>query len=371
MSIQKLSIQNYRVFREFQIAQAARVNLIVGTNNSGKSSLLEAIYLLTSKQPSSSLLYILSERGEYIYKPSDPRYGQKMAGGYLISHIFNGHRLNEDSTIVITGQSEVPSSLVITLKNGRFSADESSQLPLLEYEEFEDIEPASRTLRLSFELATSQDHVLSDQILLSGDYISFRQYPRRISPPEQSSRLVTTEYLTYDALSALWDSITLTPQEEKVITALQLVEPNIERISFTSRQNSSSGILLKLRNEREPIPLSSMGDGMRRVLAIIASLVSVNSGVLLVDEIDTGLYYQVLKDMWLQIFETASKGDSQVFATTHSWDCVRAFQEAIQDFSQHDIGRLIRLERANERVNAIEYSADELDIAITQGIEVR
>ncbi|MCP4404788.1 MAG: ATP-binding protein [bacterium] len=347
------------------------MNLVVGTNNSGKSSLLEAIYLLTSKQPSSSLLYILSERGEYMYKPSDPRYGKKMSGGYLVSHIFNGHHLNKDSVIVITGQSESPSSLSITIKNGRLSEDEGPQLPLIEHEEFEEIEPASQSMRLSFELARAHDQILADHIFLSGDYVSFHQYPRRISPPEQASRLVTTEYLTYDALSALWDSITLTPREENVISALQLVEPNLERISFTSRQNSSSGILLKFRDEQEPIPLSSMGDGMRRVLAIIASLVSVDSGVLLVDEIDTGLYYQMLKDMWLLIFETALKGNSQVFATTHSWDCVRAFQEAIQNFSQNDIGRLIRLERANEYINAVEYSADELDIALRQGIEVR
>jgi predicted ATPase len=129
--------------------------------------------------------------------------------------------------------------------------------------------------------------------------------------------------------------------------------------------------LLKLREEKQPIPLSSMGDGMRRVLAVVASLVSVDTGTLLIDEIDTGLHYSILKDMWRLLFELSARGNAQVFATTHSWDCVRAFQEALKDASDRSIGRLIRLERTDDQVEAIGYAAHELDIAIKQGIEVR
>lgn len=369
MLIQELSIRDYRLFTEFELKQAARVNLIVGTNNSGKSSLLEAIYLLSGQKPASSLLYTLSERGEYAYKASGLRYGEKLTGGYVVSHIFNGHHLNKKSSIVITGKTESVSSLHITLKNGRSQAGESMQIPLIAHENFDEFESEPESMRLVFE--RSGERTLFDSLTLSGEYASFRHYPRQISAPEQSSRLVMAEYLAYDELSTLWDSITLTPREEKVIEALQLVEPDIERISFTSRQNANSGILVKFRHAEEPVPLSSLGDGMRRILAIIASLVSVETGVLLVDEIDTGLYYQVLKDMWLLIFETAHKGNSQVFATSHSWDCVRAFREALQEFSDRSIGRLIRLEREHERVQAVEYSPEELDIAIKQGIEVR
>ncbi len=359
MSIHAFSIENYRLFKEFRLEQAARVNLIVGTNNSGKSSLLEAIYLLTGEKPGSSLLYILSERGEYVYKPADPRSVEHVTGGYVVSHIFHGHQWYNNSTVRITGEADTVSSLRIAIENG------------YPHPKKDEREEGIRSVGLTFEQITAGERTFHDRLPLSDGCISFRHFPRQISPPEQSSRLVTTEYLSYDVLSALWDSITLTPLEEKVIEALRIIEPDIERISFMSRQNSNNGILFKFQQTDEPIPLSSMGDGMRRILGIIVSLVSVGTGVLLIDEIDTGLYYQVLKEMWRLIFETAIKGHSQVFATTHSWDCVRAFQEAIHHVADKHVGRLIRLERTEERIEAVGYSPDELDIAIEQGIEVR
>jgi AAA15 family ATPase/GTPase len=106
-------------------------------------------------------------------------------------------------------------------------------------------------------------------------------------------------------------------------------------------------------------------------LAIVASLVSVGKGTLLVDEIDTGLYYAVLKDMWKLILETAQKQNAQVFATTHSWDCVKAFQQALDEFQNPEFGRLIRLERIDNQIKTVPYLADELGIAVEQGIEVR
>jgi AAA15 family ATPase/GTPase len=114
-----------------------------------------------------------------------------------------------------------------------------------------------------------------------------------------------------------------------------------------------------------------MGDGMRRVLAVATSLVSAENGILLVDEIDTGLHYETLTDMWRLILETSIQRNAQVFATTHSWDCVKSFQEALSTMPDDDVGRLIRLEPQDDHIQAITYSRDELTIAIQNGIEVR
>ncbi|MCP4140552.1 MAG: AAA family ATPase [Chloroflexi bacterium] len=59
--LKNLTIRNYRVFKEFEISSLANVNLIVGTNNSGKSSLLEAIHLLMGEDVRSSLLHLMKE----------------------------------------------------------------------------------------------------------------------------------------------------------------------------------------------------------------------------------------------------------------------------------------------------------------------
>lgn len=368
--MRSLTINNYRLFENFRINQTARVNLVVGTNNSGKSSLLEAIYLLASEDVTSSLFYILDERGEFVSRSPDVRYDKGLPGGYQVSHIFHGHSLRSGQTATIQSDAGRNALLDISLREFRTAREKDTvQLTLLDDDE---LEAESRVQALVFE-HTRDGLELNREILRTTDdgLLTSRYYSRKIVSPIQSARLITTNYLSYDELAVLWDNITLTPREESVVEALRILEPKVDRISFTSRQTSNSGILLKLKGEIDPIPLGSMGDGMRRVLATIASLVSVEGGTLLVDEIDTGLYYGVLTDMWRLILETSSRINAQVFATTHSWDCVRAFQQALKVSSDRNAGLLIRLERHDERIQAVSYSPSELDIAIKQGIEVR
>ncbi|RMH72028.1 MAG: hypothetical protein D6680_20210, partial [Cyanobacteria bacterium J007] len=145
----------------------------------------------------------------------------------------------------------------------------------------------------------------------------------------------------------------------------------IERLSFTGHYRSTNGILLKLKGQDRPIPLGSMGDGMRRILNLVMSAVSVKNGYLLVDEIDTGLYYDVQTDMWRLIFAIAKQLNIQVFATTHSWDCVSAFSDALMEVEDSSIGQLLRLEWREDEIRAIDYSADRLANAVRQNIEVR
>ena len=367
---QKLTIDNYRLFKHFQLQDIGQVNLVVGMNNSGKSSLLEAIYLLTNNEPGMSLAFILGERGEFISRMGDPRYNRRIDGGYQVSHAFYGHSLEKVQRVTIRADNGENHYLDMTLQNVRAKKDNGITQNSLFEEEDTDIERRIQSLIVEH-ARPGIDLKKESMRVVEGGILPYRNSFTGFTLPDQSSRLVTTNYLAYDDLAILWDTITLTPREELIVEALQILEPRVERISFTSRRTSNSGILLKLKGEQEPVPLGSMGDGMRRVLAIVASLVSVDKGTLLIDEIDTGLYYAVLTDMWKLILETARRLNVQVFASTHSWDCVRAFQEALEGFSEPSSGRLIRIEKTNGDIKPVTFTAKELDIAIQQGIEVR
>ena len=363
--IKDLTVDNYRLFRHFKLDSIARVNLIVGTNNSGKSSLLETIHLLTSNDLRLSLVFILSERGEFVSGTLDPRFNRGKTGGYQVAQIFYNRSLKPGQIATIHSTASKDTTLRIALRT-KLRDNEGVEQPFLVDEK--DAEGMADDLAelLVFE-RNGRESAKRLPITEDGLLIYDRLYAQRIPHPKGNSKLVTTNYLGYDELAVLWDKITLTPREGKVIEALQLLEPKVKRINFTT----SRSILLLLREENEPIPLGSMGDGMRRILAIIASLVSVEEGTLLVDEIGAGLYYGVLVDMWRLILETSLKQGAQVFATTHSWDCVKAYQQALDSFDNSDIGCLIRLERVDDEIKAGTYSANELDIAINQGIEVR
>jgi hypothetical protein len=203
------------------------------------------------------------------------------------------------------------------------------------------------------------------------------EYQRRSSSAltDYASGPVTylgTEDSTPMRLSFLWDRIVLTPEEPKVIEALQVLEPGIERIAATSRESSGSegGILVKLKESDERLPLGSLGDGIRRLLLLSVSIATSGGGYLLVDEVDTGLHYSVMVDMWRLLIESARRLNVQVFATTHSLDCVRALsclferEPDIQD--DVSVHRIVR-----GASQAVMYSAEEIHAAAQQHIEVR
>ena len=365
--LNNLKIKNYRLFKDFEIPALANVNLIVGENNSGKSSLLEAIHLLTSDDVRSSLFHLLKERGEYISSVSNSRFEENKISAYQIAHIFYNHLLKIRQTIKIFDNDNKHLNLQIALFNaGDAQQLENAQEVSIPRYEIDDGDKGIWFKHSQLDVSEAM-YLNTDDLVPAHNIRTSRMFPSKTT----LSKFISTNYLGYDELSVLWDHITLTPKEDKIIEALQILEPSVNRISFTSSQTSNSGILLRLDNQEKPIPLGSMGDGMRRILTIAASLVNVSGGTLLIDEIDTGLYYVTLVDMWKLILKTAQKEKVQVFATTHSNDCIKAFTQALNEFEKPEFGKLIRLDKKDEGITATSYMADELHIAVEQDIEVR
>jgi AAA15 family ATPase/GTPase len=114
-----------------------------------------------------------------------------------------------------------------------------------------------------------------------------------------------------------------------------------------------------------------MGEGMKQMLNLVMAAVTVENGILLVDEIESGLYYDVQADMWRLLMEVAQELNIQIFATTHSWDCVRGFAAALSDTKESEVGKLFRLDWRGELIRAIDYPAEQLKKAVDYGIEVR
>jgi AAA15 family ATPase/GTPase len=116
--------------------------------------------------------------------------------------------------------------------------------------------------------------------------------------------------------------------------------------------------------------LYSLGDGMLRALGISLALVNAKDGILLIDEFENGLYYTVQPDLWQFIFRIARRLHVQVFATTHSWDCIEAFQIAASAAKQAE-GLLIRLESKKGDIAPTLFNERQLELATREQIEVR
>ena len=135
------------------------------------------------------------------------------------------------------------------------------------------------------------------------------------------------------------------------------------------RSQARSRATPRVRTQRR-LPLGSQGEGMRRMLALALSLARAQNGVLLIDEIDTGLHYSIMGDMWLLVAETARRYNIQVFATTHSFDCVRGLDWLC--LHHPELGKDVSLQKiVPELASAVAFDAEQIRIAVEQDIEVR
>jgi len=144
-------------------------------------------------------------------------------------------------------------------------------------------------------------------------------------------------------LGPLWDKIALSDLENDVVSALKIIAPDIKAVSMVGGegQRQSRTAIVRSSGFARPVPLRSFGDGLNRLFAIVLSLVNANDGLLLIDEFENGMHHTVQVDIWRGIFRLSKLLNVQVFATSHSWDAVEAFQGAAAEHG--DDGLLIRL----------------------------
>ena len=365
--LKSIKITGYRGFSEFEMSNLGRVNLLVGKNNSGKTSALEGLYLLASRGSPYSVWNVLWRRGERLADRNPENYPQT-----AVCHLFHGHEAPVGSKFSFVAQNETPSRQ-LTFSIGEI-ADGQRQKELTR-------SGIPVPVRVGLHIKGTPPPVV-DMIPLSraggmsSDNLDARRRPQSVpTDDEMPTRFITTESASSEDLVTVWDRITLTPYEERVHAAIRLLEPDIERIAPLSSRTpyypaERGGFLLKMKNIKTPIPIGSMGDGMWRILTMSISLAQCKDGVLLIDEIDTGLHYSVMTDMWKLIYGAAVELNVQVFASTHSDDCFRSLAEfCYEDSNAAQDVTLQRIEKGKKK--SIPYSAKEIEISVSKQIEVR
>jgi AAA15 family ATPase/GTPase len=113
-----------------------------------------------------------------------------------------------------------------------------------------------------------------------------------------------------------------------------------------------------------------MGDGMSRILRLALGLANAQGGVLIVDEIDTGLHFMAMTGMWKMLWEAAKQLDVQVFATTHSRDCWESLAEVAESEGVQDDTIVIhRVEK--RKTSSVTFNPRQMAIAVEERLEVR
>jgi AAA15 family ATPase/GTPase len=309
--LDSLHIKNFRCFEDLTIPSLGRVNLIVGKNNSGKSTLLEAIALFSQHGHSQALKDIAKMRGEVFSKKTlstsegDSYIGDSPKKNY-IQYEHNPQNGRVDVSVVINGNN-------FTEKH------------------------------VHEQLFPEENHIFS--------FIKTIIYPEK-------------------ELAEAWDKIRIQKKDQLLKNALRIIDKNIEDVFYTTNQVT----MVSVAGEEEARSIKSMGEGMSRLLQMFLYAYQAKGGYLMIDEFENGLHYSIQEEVWEKLFKLAKELDIQVFATTHSEDTIKAFSKvSLQSEEEGRLISLGRNEREIDKgkITALTYNEDDIKLIAETGMEVR
>lgn len=352
--IKILSIKNLRAIEELSL-NLGRVNLITGKNNVGKSTVLEAAFLLLGAHTPELTVRLNVFRGlENVTAEAREFWGW----------LFRDFQISRSIAIEAIDESNNARRLMIDLgsmQNTEVEFKEPTdrkQLP-------SDFSTTKRDLQLNYSFAQDGEVVRDIYAYWDRDRLKIRASEESFFP--LSSYLSPTSRIQSELVER-FSKLQNEKRKHEVLELIRIIEPKISDLDITVTSTVSS-----LRcdiGEDYLIPSVYMGDGFNRWLSIVLAILHCKGGVVLVDEIDSGMHYSILSQMWNAIRIAAEASNSQVIATTHSWECIKAAHDTFSSIEDYDF-RITRLDRTADGVRAVQFDREQMDTAIATELEIR
>lgn len=369
--LDSLEIRNYRLFDHLTIPRLGRVNLMAGNNNVGKSCLLEALWLY-ARQGDPAVVWRLLQNRHEIGLPS--AIGETVAERTVgIKYLFHG-RPPIDAPIepIVVGSIDDPSNRLTMGVSWYVTGKVDGERMLHTVSPAQANKRSNATLRWWAQLGEAEpsSYLFSSDLFRGKSGVTFDCL--ECVP-------LLTESISLKEVGRLWDMVSQTKYEEDVLDALRIIMPEVETVTIPQDHGGlvrpgghivERNPYIKLRGVDTPMPIGSLGSGMQRVLITILALMNAKNGFLLIDEIERSLHLSVQAELWRLIFKLARQLNAQVFATTHSWDCFEAFQEAAGEDERYEDGMLIVLRRDGDVIESELFTGEELATVPREQVEI-
>ncbi len=360
-----LEIRNFRCFRKFAVDSLERINLIGGLNNVGKTTLLEALFIHCGRYSAELALRLGVFRGiEYANLKPDPSreapWDSLFADFDTMKEVQIVGRMKEgDEARVRLKALREPRDLAgVKASNEHGSAREpgepESALPST---------GVAQVLELRYEGGekAGKHHLVLDQ---QGIHLASIPPP----PPFPAFFQAARSRAPLKDEAERFGRLEVSNRQNILVGALKLIEPRLRRLATVAVRGQS--LIYGDIDAGHLIPLLTMGGGMTRLASLVLHIANAENGVVLIDEMENGLHHSVLQKVWEVVGKLAREFNTQVFATTHSWECIVAAEKAFQKSRPYDF-RFLRLERIGEEIRPVAYDRETLAAAIETGMEVR
>ncbi len=286
--ITTLKLNNFRGISEVDFDNLGRVNLVVGGNNTGKTSVLEAL----------SLLY------------GSPSQLKKLPGTFRQNNDQNSDQWNRFWPLLV-GNEEI-SKLKITSDDFEITGKNDGQESHFLFSKIQEPSKKTRAVRM---IGPNKGSI------------------EKITLPVHVS-ILSTQQPDASLTSKIFNEIApLNPQNEDRLQDLlrNSLEPRLRRLRYAKPQGAQEHLVYVDLGNGPMVPFTQMGQAFVRALHIYCEIFALQPDILLVDEIENGLYYGGLKDFWKGLIAVLEDQNVQLFATTHSRECMEAACEANKD----------------------------------------
>ena len=400
LHLPSLSIKGFRGIKELSIERLGRVTLLAGKNSVGKTTVLDAVRVYAARGHYTVLSELLESRQEYAIATTEnlaEEYAIATTENHTVNRkfvpdfaaLFHGRDVSRCARISIGPKSDIGQLGIeeTPLDDEQASSIEQilpfsvqrgyTQAFKVVFQDTEQILPWVLPIQGSDVARTVERY--SGSAYLYANFLVEAGWPSPIGCQPLGPGLLSDKEIV-----RFWNAIALTDDEDRATQTLRLIlGSDLERVAVIRADadvpDESSEkpdveyiqrVVVKLRGQARPVPLQSLGDGALHLAGTALALANSRDGFLLIDEVENGIHHSVQPDFWRMVFKTAHANNVQVIATTHSFDCVRGFAQAAAECEEVE-GALVRLERKDEEMWAVEYSERNLKAAAKQHIEVR
>ena len=357
-----IRVKNWKGLKSLEMQNLGKINLLVGANNVGKTSFLEILAFLAGKRPLDSLVSPMRSRIPDLIT-------SMVSTSDLFSNYFSEMELSNTIELELESSPKTKVRLSFSLK----PSDKTVSHKMLR-ELGNDAEAATAT-RDSVVLQVLLDDFQGEPISIGEIYESANgeiQIAQREGFVDSAPGVMFAPaggLLASKWVMEMWGQLETQKSEQPLVDALKLIEPRIKSIKtalFAGQYRICADIGL-----RSLLPIQFLGGGVNHLFSLLLPISNPLISMVLLDEIENGFYRRHFNDLWVTLNRIAEiKGECQIFATTHSWECVETAIEFFAD-APSDRFRVHRLERRKYQTACITYDNIEAMRALNQGHEVR
>lgn len=357
--ITSLSINNFRGLKQVTLNDLRSVNLIVGGNNTGKTSVLEALVLLFGDGTSIGNLSFAFRANQSGGNSRDDHNDREHFWSWLFfdrnvgNSISVAAKFEPDATIKLESEytaearnSDVRRQTTINRSDSRiptFTISGSGQEILRQ--------------RRDNTLFTIGDNQLTINSPSAPDGFRLTVLSTRPTNPALDAE-------SFNQVALLADG------ERRVENLMREIEPRLTRLRYARQPGTNGHLIFADVGLSRAVPVSQMGQAFNRILHIYTHILDHRSNVVLVDEIENGIFCDAMPEVWRGLLAICEQEGVQIFATTHSRECVMAAQSIAKERGKDELC-VQRLQLVKGQVEAARLGVKQLELAAEMGLEVR